>query len=119
MSAPFVNRHIGPDNDQVATMLDRLGYPSIDALMDAAVPKSIRSADALELPAAADEETAAAELRALAAANVPGEPMIGQGYYDTVTPAGHPPQHPRSTRPGTPPTRRTSRKSRRAASRRC
>lgn len=87
MSAPFVNRHIGPDNDQVTTMLDRLGYPSIDALMDAAVPKSIRSADALDLPAAADEETAAAELRALAAANVPGEPMIGLGYHATVTPA--------------------------------
>ncbi|HVK26965.1 MAG TPA: aminomethyl-transferring glycine dehydrogenase [Nocardioides sp.] len=87
MSAPFVNRHIGPDRDQVASMLDRLGFASLDALMDAAVPKSIRSADALELPTAADEETAAAELRALAAANVPGEPMIGLGYHATVTPA--------------------------------
>lgn len=87
MSAPFVNRHIGPDSDQVASMLDRLGFASLDALMDAAVPKSIRSADALELPAAADEETAAAELRALAGANLPGEAMIGLGYHATVTPA--------------------------------
>ncbi|KRC50155.1 MULTISPECIES: aminomethyl-transferring glycine dehydrogenase [unclassified Nocardioides] len=87
MSAPFVNRHIGPDNDQVETMLDRLGYASIDALMDAAVPKSIRSADELSLPDAVSEEAAAAELRALAGANGPGEPMIGLGYHATVTPA--------------------------------
>lgn len=87
MSAPFLNRHIGPDDGQVELMLDRLGHPSLDALMDAAVPKSIRSTEPLALPAAADEETTAAELRALAAANVPGEPMIGLGYHATVTPA--------------------------------
>ncbi|WP_370289184.1 aminomethyl-transferring glycine dehydrogenase [Nocardioides sp.] len=87
MSVPFVRRHIGPDDAQVATMLDRLGYASLDELMDAAVPKAIRSQQALDLPEAVDEETAAAELRALAAANVPGEPMIGLGYHSTVTPA--------------------------------
>ncbi|KRA28092.1 MULTISPECIES: aminomethyl-transferring glycine dehydrogenase [unclassified Nocardioides] len=87
MSTPFVNRHIGPDAAQVETMLERLGFTSLDELMDAAVPKSIRSTDALALPEAVDEETAAAELRALAGANVPGEPMIGLGYHATVTPA--------------------------------
>ncbi|GAA1534828.1 aminomethyl-transferring glycine dehydrogenase [Nocardioides humi] len=86
-SAPFVRRHIGPDDAQVEAMLDRLGHPSLDALMEAAVPKSIRSTDPLGLPAGVDEETAAAELRALAAANVPGEAMIGLGYHATVTPA--------------------------------
>lgn len=87
MSAPFVNRHIGPDDAQIETMLDRLGHASLDALMDAAVPKSIRSTDPLGLPAGVDEETAAAELRALAGTNVPGESMIGLGYHATVTPA--------------------------------
>ncbi|WP_183095424.1 aminomethyl-transferring glycine dehydrogenase [Nocardioides stalactiti] len=86
MSAPFVNRHIGPDDQQVEAMLSRLGYPSLDALMDAAVPKSIRSTDALALPAAVSEADAAAELRALAGANVPGESMIGLGYHATITP---------------------------------
>ena len=85
--APFVRRHIGPDDVQVDAMLDRLGHTSLEALMDAAVPKSIRSAEALLLPPAVDEETAAAELRGYAAANVPGEPMIGLGYHGTVTPA--------------------------------
>ncbi|GEB14021.1 glycine dehydrogenase (decarboxylating) [Pimelobacter simplex] len=87
MSAPFVHRHIGPDDAQVETMLDRLGHPSLDALMEAAVPKSIRATEALGLPDGVDEETAAAELRALAGANVPGEAMIGLGYHATVTPA--------------------------------
>ncbi|MBS4753788.1 aminomethyl-transferring glycine dehydrogenase [Nocardioides sp. zg-ZUI104] len=87
MSAPFVNRHIGPDDRQVATMLDRLGHASLDALMDEAVPATIRTREPLKLPAALSEEATAAELRALAAANVPGEPMIGLGYHATVTPA--------------------------------
>ncbi|TNM39792.1 aminomethyl-transferring glycine dehydrogenase [Nocardioides albidus] len=86
-SAPFVRRHIGPDDDQVETMLARLGHPSLEALMDAAVPKTIRATEPLRLPDAVGEEAAAAELRALAATNVPGESMIGLGYHATVTPA--------------------------------
>ncbi|GAA3824377.1 aminomethyl-transferring glycine dehydrogenase [Nocardioides panacisoli] len=87
MSAPFAARHIGPDDEQVGLLLERLGYASLDALMDAAVPKAIRSGGALGLPEAVDEETAATELRALADANFPGEPMIGLGYHGTLTPA--------------------------------
>ncbi|HJQ07214.1 MAG TPA: aminomethyl-transferring glycine dehydrogenase [Nocardioides sp.] len=87
MSVPFLNRHLGPDDQQVAAMLDRLGYDSLQALMEAAVPKAIRTDAPLDLPAGVSEEQAAAELRALAAANVPGEAMIGLGYHATVTPA--------------------------------
>jgi glycine dehydrogenase len=39
------------------------------------------------LPPAASEEQALAELRAMAAANTVAVSMIGQGYYDTLTPA--------------------------------
>ncbi|KAJ1684289.1 hypothetical protein LUZ63_020582 [Rhynchospora breviuscula] len=81
----FVVRHVGPDGEAVATMLERVGQPSLEALMDAAVPGGIRSG-ALQLPDAATEEQAAAELRALAAMNNPLEPMIGLGYHGTVTP---------------------------------
>ena len=38
----FVRRHIGPGADEQRTMLDALGYESLDALVDAAVPDSIR-----------------------------------------------------------------------------
>lgn len=84
---PFSTRHIGPDGDARAAMLAALGFDSLDALMNAAVPGGIRAAAELALPAAASEEQAARELRALAAENTPREPMIGLGYHGTLTPA--------------------------------
>lgn len=84
---PFVERHVGPSSAQQQQMLATLGYDSLDALMDAAVPGGIRSVDELRLPEAVDEEVAAADLRRLASTNRPLEPMIGLGYHGTVTPA--------------------------------
>ncbi|WP_395695454.1 aminomethyl-transferring glycine dehydrogenase [Nocardioides sp.] len=83
---PFVDRHIGLRDADVATMLDRLGFDSLDALMAAAVPGGIRSSAELDLPAPLSEEETARELRALAAANLSGEAMIGLGYHATITP---------------------------------
>ncbi|TYL56058.1 aminomethyl-transferring glycine dehydrogenase [Nocardioides sp. BGMRC 2183] len=85
--SPFVARHLGPDDGQVATMLERLGFADLDGLMAAAVPKSIRSDRPLELDAGVSEETAAATLRDLADSNETAEAMIGLGYHATVTPA--------------------------------
>lgn len=83
---PFVSRHLGPDQAQVETMLQRLGYPSLEALMDAAVPAGIRTTAPLDLPAALSEAAVAEELRSLAGSNRPAEPMIGLGYHATITP---------------------------------
>ena len=85
--APFVARHVGPDEAQVASMLEALGYAGLEELMAAAVPPVIRNEAPLQLPAPVTEEEAVAELRALAARNRPLEPMIGLGYAGTVTPA--------------------------------
>ena len=38
----FASRHIGPDSDEQTQMLKAIGYASLDDLMDAAVPESIR-----------------------------------------------------------------------------
>ena len=84
---PFVDRHIGPDDDAIAAMLKAVGFDSLEALMDAAVPGRIRADEVLSLPEAASEAEAAAELRALAGANVPGTSMIGLGYHGTITPS--------------------------------
>ena len=81
----FSERHIGPDDAEVAEMLKVLGLSSLEALMEDAVPDRIRS-DGLDLPAAASERATAAELRALAEENNPLVPMIGLGYHGTVTP---------------------------------
>ena len=90
----FADRHIGPDADAVTTMLKTIGVGSLDELADKALPAGILdvlSADGVapgldQLPQAATEEQALAELRALADANTVAVSMIGQGYYDTLTP---------------------------------
>ncbi|MDT3443691.1 MULTISPECIES: aminomethyl-transferring glycine dehydrogenase [unclassified Pseudofrankia] len=81
----FADRHIGPDAEAQATMLAALGYPSLDALTDAAVPAGIRSTE-LELPAPIPESAALDELRALARRNRRVTSMIGLGFHPTVLP---------------------------------
>ncbi len=83
----FVDRHIGPDAAEQDTMLAQLGYSSLDALTDAAVPASIRRATALELPAPRSETEAITALRAFADRNVVTTSLIGMGYSNTITPA--------------------------------
>ncbi|MDQ1556865.1 MAG: glycine dehydrogenase, partial [Actinomycetota bacterium] len=90
----FADRHIGPDADAVATMLDVIGVDSLGALAQKALPAKILDtlgADGLapgldRLPPPATEEESLAELRALADSNTVAVSMIGQGYFDTLTP---------------------------------
>jgi glycine dehydrogenase len=91
----FADRHIGPDAGAVATMLKTIGVGSLDELADKALPAGILDAlsddgvapglDQL-LPAASEQE-ALAELRAMADSNTVAVSMIGQGYFDTLTPS--------------------------------
>jgi glycine dehydrogenase len=85
-AAPFVGRHIGAGDDEIARMLAVVGQPSLEALTQAAVPIGIRTADHLDLPPAATELATLDELRVLARRNQRQVQMIGLGYYDTVTP---------------------------------
>ncbi|MFX0539534.1 aminomethyl-transferring glycine dehydrogenase [Ornithinimicrobium sp. Y1847] len=82
----FVGRHIGPRDEDVAHMLDTLGYASLEDLIDAAVPEAIRAAEPLGLTAAPSEQAVIGELRELAARNTVLTSMIGLGYYGTQTP---------------------------------
>ena len=82
----FISRHIGPDHDDVAAMLKVVGQPSLEAMLDTAMPGVIRSERALRLDAAPTEEAVIEELRALASRNTVLTQMIGLGYYGTVTP---------------------------------
>ncbi|MFP3460709.1 aminomethyl-transferring glycine dehydrogenase [Arthrobacter globiformis] len=86
-SSSFVDRHIGARRQaDVEAMLKAVGYDTVDALVDTAVPNDIRQDSALQLAPALSEVEALAELRKLAAKNKTAVQMIGQGYYDTVTP---------------------------------
>ncbi len=82
----FVLRHIGFTSGEQSRMLAEVGYDSLDALVDAAVPQGVRSATQLSLPPPASELEVLTELRGLADRNQPAEPMIGLGYHGTVTP---------------------------------
>ncbi|MBK5307817.1 MAG: aminomethyl-transferring glycine dehydrogenase [Frankiaceae bacterium] len=85
-AAPFATRHIGPGEDETATMLAVVGAGSLAELADLAVPEVIRAQEGLNLPAARTETEVIAELRALAARNRVTVPMIGLGYSGTHTP---------------------------------
>ncbi|MEY2634906.1 MAG: hypothetical protein RIS75_846, partial [Actinomycetota bacterium] len=83
----FVDRHIGPNSVDVQAMLTAIGYSSIDEMINAATPASIRLLNNLQLPAAVSEVEVLAELRALASKNSAMTNFIGQGYYGTHVPA--------------------------------
>jgi len=85
-SDTFAHRHLGSGPDDLAAMLGTLGQPTLDALIDTAVPAAIRSPRPLNLPPAAGESAALAELHTIAAQNRVGRSCIGMGYYDTFTP---------------------------------
>ncbi|MDX1510250.1 MAG: aminomethyl-transferring glycine dehydrogenase [Nitriliruptorales bacterium] len=82
----FADRHLGPSEADQQRMLDGLGFGSLDELVAAAVPSSIRD-DELDLPPAVDETAMLAELRSLADRNQPRKALIGLGYHGTITPA--------------------------------
>jgi glycine dehydrogenase len=82
----FARRHIGPDEREQREMLAALRLPSLDALVDATVPTSIRRRAPLEIPAARTESECLDELRGLARQNQVFRSFLGQGYHDCHTP---------------------------------
>ncbi len=84
--ASFATRHIGPNDAETRSMLKELGYASLEKLVDAAVPKSIRLKKPLALDPALSEFDALAKLRRVATKNKVFRSYIGMGYYAAVTP---------------------------------
>ena len=83
----FASRHIGPDDHERDKMLATVGVDSLDQLVDETVPENIAFDGMLDLPSALSEVEALADMRQLADQNVVMRSLIGQGYYDTHTPA--------------------------------
>ncbi|MFE3837216.1 aminomethyl-transferring glycine dehydrogenase [Pseudogemmobacter sonorensis] len=82
----FANRrHIGPSQAEMAGMLEVVGVPSLEALIDETVPAAIRQAVPLGW-APLPEHELLARLQAVAKKNRVMTSLIGQGYYGTVTP---------------------------------
>ena len=83
----FLGRHVGPRPEDVEEMLKVIGVKSVDELIEQTVPASIRLQELLDLPAPLTEDEFLARIRAVAAKNKLYRSFIGQGYYDTISPA--------------------------------
>jgi len=83
----FLERHIGPRPEDVEEMLKVIGVKSVDELIGQTVPESIRLKEILDLPAPLSEDEFLARIKALAGKNKLYRTFIGQGYYDTISPA--------------------------------
>ncbi len=87
MTDPFVSRHNGSNAQDVQAMLNRIGAPSLDALIAETIPAAIRLPKPLNLPEGMSEHALLQHLRGIAAKNHLYKSYIGLGYYDTVLPA--------------------------------
>ncbi|GAB5496184.1 MAG: aminomethyl-transferring glycine dehydrogenase [Phycisphaerales bacterium] len=85
-SDQFVPRHIGPNDNEIAQMLERVGCASLDKLVDQVVPSSIRMQGELKLGEPRGEHELIAELREMAKKNTVNRSYIGMGYHGTITP---------------------------------
>jgi glycine dehydrogenase len=84
--SPFVARHIGPNDEEIAAMLAALGFEDLDTFVAATVPQDIRVAQPLDLPAGKSEQEALAEMRQIAQQNKVARSFIGAGYSDCFVP---------------------------------
>lgn len=82
----FVNRHIGPDEQELEEMLKLIGVDDVGQLISETIPPAIGLRHAPALPESKPESAFLEEIRSLASQNKVYKSFIGQGYYDTVTP---------------------------------
>jgi len=80
-------RHIGVSEQDEALMLQTVGANSLDELINQTIPASIRLKTTIELPEPLTEKQYAGHIADIASKNKLFTSYIGQGWYDTCTPA--------------------------------
>ena len=80
-------RHIGVSEQDEALMLQTVGANSLDELINQTIPASIRLKTTIELPEPLTEQQYAGHIADIASKNKLFTSYIGQGWYDTCTPA--------------------------------
>lgn len=84
----FATRHIGPTGEEQVDLLAALGYGDLEELINAAVPSNILYEDFSDgIPEADSPAGVIARLQRYADKNIVNTSLIGQGYYNTRTPA--------------------------------
>jgi glycine dehydrogenase len=85
-SGSFIPRHIGPSDAEQTEMLQTLGFDSLDALIEATIPGSIRLRSPLAIHGGLSEYEALGTLRRIATKNEVYRSYLGLGYNDCITP---------------------------------
>jgi glycine dehydrogenase len=83
----FTQRHIGPNEEEAAEMLQIIGASSLDELIEKTVPSRIRLKKPLSTGGPISEYEYLAELKKTASLNKVFKTYIGQGYYNTIVPS--------------------------------
>jgi glycine dehydrogenase len=83
----FIQRHIGPDENEAAEMLQTIGAGSLDQLIEKTVPNSIRLKQPLSTGNPLNEYEYLSQLKEIASKNKVFRSYIGKGYYNTITPS--------------------------------
>ena len=81
------NRHIGITEKEEAFMLQTLGVENLDELIAQTIPSSILLDKPVDLPEALTEHQYAEHIAGIASKNKLFTSYIGQGWYDTCSPA--------------------------------
>ncbi|MDP6033256.1 MAG: glycine dehydrogenase (aminomethyl-transferring), partial [Candidatus Marinimicrobia bacterium] len=82
----FSRRHIGPTSIEQEEMLAKLGFSSIEELIDKTIPRSIRTKSSLNVGPGSDEFSLLKKIKGVASKNIVARSYIGMGYYGTITP---------------------------------
>jgi glycine dehydrogenase len=83
----FVLRHLGPNNQEVAEMLETIGVKSLSELIYNTIPDDILLETVLNLPEAMSENEFASHIQKLGNQNKQFKSYIGLGYHPTTLPA--------------------------------
>jgi glycine dehydrogenase len=82
----FVDRHVGPNKDDVEKMLSAIGVATLDDLINKTIPDSIKQKNKLPIVPPQTEYEFLNNLKNLASKNKVFRNYIGLGYYPTITP---------------------------------
>jgi glycine dehydrogenase len=82
----FQQRHLGPRDNEIPGMLQRIGVETVDQLIEETIPSGIRLPAPLALDAPMTETEVLDHIARAARENTVCRSYIGMGYYGTVTP---------------------------------
>ncbi|MEM7575215.1 MAG: aminomethyl-transferring glycine dehydrogenase [Bacteroidota bacterium] len=82
----FANRHLGPSDSELKSMLQQIKADSLEELIQQTVPDAIRRAQPMRVAKAMSEVAYLRHLETVAEKNEQFRSYIGMGYYGTITP---------------------------------